>query len=196
MEDKGIFKRKEPFAFMLYLGILGSCLIFTGVFFIFLKKEMMNQDIPIRLPKTIWLSTFFILFSSFSLWAASSLFKTQVYKWLRICLLITLFCGLAFLASQFQVWNTLMYTNQLLNNNTSAAFIYILTGLHLAHILGGIVALLITIFRIFKKNSDVDTFIYTVNPPNQLNIKLLSIYWHFLTVLWVLIVLFLQYHAA
>ncbi len=196
MEEKGIFKRKEPFAFMLYLGLLGSALIFSAIFFIFLKKELANQDIPIRLPWTIWLSTGFIIISSFTLWAASSLFKTQVYAYLRMFLVLTLVCGLAFLLTQFTVWKSLLNTNQLLNNNTSASFIYILTGLHLAHILGGIIALSITIYRIFKKGNYVDTFIYTVNPPNQLNIKLLSIYWHFLTLLWLIIVLFLQYHAA
>lgn len=196
MEEKGIFKRKEPFAFMLYLGLLGSALIFSAIFFIFLKKELVNQDIPIRLPWTIWLSTLFIITSSFTLWAASSLFKTQVYNYLRIFLVLTLIAGLAFLCTQIAVWKSLMSSNQLLSNNTSAAFIYILTGLHLAHILGGIIALCVTIFRIFKQGNYVDTFIYTVNPPNQLNIKLLAIYWHFLTLLWLVIVLFLQYHAA
>jgi cytochrome c oxidase subunit III len=196
LEEKGIFKRREPFAFMLYLGLFGSCLLFSAVFFMFIKKEMVNQDIPIHLPWTIWLSTAFIIISSFTLIAASVLFKTQKFDWLRYFLLITLFCGLAFLYTQFQVWKGLFYTNQKLNNNTSASFIYILTGLHLVHILGGIVALFITISKIFRRGNYVDTFIYTVNPPNQLNIKLLSIYWHFLSILWIVIVLFLQYHAA
>jgi cytochrome c oxidase subunit III len=196
LEEKGIFKRREPFAFMLYLGFFGSCLLFSAVFFMFIKKEMVNQDIPIRLPWTIWLSTAFIIFSSFTLIAANSLFKTQKFEWLRYFLLITFLSGLAFLYTQFQVWRILFYTNQTLSNNTAASFIYILTGLHLVHILGGIVALFITISKIFRRGNYVDTFIYTVNPPNQLNIKLLSIYWHFLTILWLIIVLFLQYHAA
>jgi cytochrome c oxidase subunit III len=196
LEEKDIFKRREPFAFMLYLGLLGSSLLFAGVFFMFIKKEMVNQDIPIRLPWTIWLSTAFIIISSFTLMGASSLFKTQKFEWLRYFLLLTFICGLAFLFMQFQVWKSLIFSNQKLNNNTSAAFIYILTGLHLVHILGGIVALFITISKIFRRGNYVDTFIYTVNPPNQLNIKLLGIYWHFLTVLWLVIVLFLQYHAA
>jgi cytochrome c oxidase subunit III len=196
LEEKGFFKRREPFAFMLYLGLFGSCLLFSAVFFMFIKKEMVNQNIPIQLPWTIWLSTAFIIVSSFTLIAANNLFKTQKFEWLRYFLLITLLCGLAFFYTQFQVWKSLFYTNQKLNNNTSAAFIYILTGLHLVHILGGVVALFITISKIFRRGTYVDTFIYTVNPPNQLNIKLLGIYWHFLTVLWLIIVLFLQYHAA
>jgi cytochrome c oxidase subunit III len=189
-------KRREPFAFMLYLGLFGSCILFLSIFLIFIKKEVFNQQIPFVFPNSLWVSTFFIFSSSLSLYAAQLYFKTQHYKSLRFFLILTLLLGFAFLYAQFQVWKALMFTNQTLSNTTSASFIYILTGLHLVHILGGLVALFVTISRIFRKGTFVDTFIYTVNPPNQLNLKLLAIFWHFLALLWLIIVLFLWYHAA
>jgi cytochrome c oxidase subunit III len=48
----------------------------------------------------------------------------------------------------------------------------------------------------FQRMEYVDSFVYSVNPPNQLKVKLISIYWHFIDILWVAIFLFLLYHAS
>jgi cytochrome c oxidase subunit III len=189
-------KRREPFKFMLYMGMLGSSLLFLVVFLIFLRKEYVNQNIPFKIPNLLWLSTASIILSSISLEMVIKNFNRSKMEALKINLIVTLFLSLLFMYFQFNSWKQLFLTNQKLYNNTSASYIYILTGLHLIHILAGVVALFVTIAKIFKRGAYIDVFIYTVNPPNILNLQLLRHYWHFLGVLWLFIFVFLQYHAA
>ncbi len=68
--------------------------------------------------------------------------------------------------------------------NTSSSFIYILTFLHLLHMIGGIIYLMVvTVFA----------YQYRFNSSNYLKIKLSNIYWHFLGILWIYLFVFLQY---
>ena len=40
----------------------------------------------------------------------------------------------------------------------------------------------------------VEAFVYSVNPPNQLKLRLITLYWHFVDVLWLGLFLFLGIH--
>ena len=71
-------------------------------------------------------------------------------------------------------------------DNVSSSWMYILTGLHLAHLIGGIISLIVvTIKSLLKK--------YTAN--DIVGIEVSSIYWHFLDFLW-LSLLFLLYFVG
>ena len=50
------------------------------------------------------------------------------------------------------------------------------------------------VYQSIKNHSYVDAFVFSVNPPNQLKIKLITIYWHFVDVLWLYVFGFLLYH--
>ncbi len=189
-------KRREPFAFMLYLGIFGSSLLFLFIFLVFLKKELINQEIPLFIPKVFWISTLAILFSSFSLFLAKRSLESQNFKTYRILLCLAFFLGLSFLSFQLLGWKILFDKGMTVDKHTGASFLVILSALHILHTLGGIVALTFTLSKAFRNSSYVDSFVYSVNPPNLLNLKLVSIYWHFLDVLWLVIFIFLLYHAT
>jgi cytochrome c oxidase subunit 3 len=81
-----------------------------------------------------------------------------------------------------------------LHNNTAGAFLYVITGVHLLHILGGLFLLVITLVNAVRRTTYVDAFVYSVNPPNQLKLKLVTVYWHFVDALWVYLFLFFLYH--
>lgn len=189
-------KRREPFTFMLYLGMFGSSLLFVFIFFVFMKKEFINQNIPIALPKVFWLSSFAILLSSALLYYAKKCLQNEnfgIYKWI---LSLTLCSGILFFVFQLVGWRMLNNTGITMGNNTGGAFIYIFSGLHLLHSFIGIMGLLYVVIKAFKNYSYVDAFVYSVNPPNVLRLKLVSIYWHFLDILWIVIFLFILYHAS
>jgi cytochrome c oxidase subunit III len=196
MEENKLTKRREPFAFMLYLAIFGSFMLFMAVFMIFLKKEIVNQNIPMIIPKVLWASTFVIICSSLTVFLAKKMFLNQNFKQFRIYLAITYLLGLLFLVLQISGWVELSSRGFSVANHTGVSFIYILSGLHILHVFGGIVGLSLTVAKVFRNKTYVDSFVYSVNPPNQLNFKLIYIYWHFLDILWLIIFLFLLYHAT
>ena len=66
--------------------------------------------------------------------------------------------------------------------NPSGSFVYVLSALHLAHLAGGIIYLLVVITKsIMRKYSS----------ENNLQVQLCAIYWHFLDILWVYLFIFL-----
>tara|TARA_R110000868_G_scaffold110715_2_gene299624 strand:- start:330 stop:1043 length:714 start_codon:yes stop_codon:yes gene_type:complete len=68
--------------------------------------------------------------------------------------------------------------------NVSASFLYILSGLHVFHLVGGLIWLLVLMAQ---------TFSGKLTQKNVLPIELGSIYWHFLDILWVYLFLFLLF---
>ena len=66
--------------------------------------------------------------------------------------------------------------------NVSASFLYILSGLHIVHLAGGIIWLIVLM---------IQTFSGRITQENVLPLELGSIYWHFLDILWVYLFLFL-----
>ena len=69
-------------------------------------------------------------------------------------------------------------------SNVSGSFLYVITLAHLAHLFGGLIALIIVSVNIFRKK-------YNAN--NYLGFNLAANYWHFLGVLWLYLFLFFNY---
>lgn len=189
-------KRREPLSFMLYLGILGSSLLFFFIVLVFVTKEFNNQQIRLKIPGVFWASTFVILTSSSTLQWANKAFKEERFRSYRLNISLTLIFGIAFMILQAWGWRQMILRGITMSNNTGGMFIYILSGLHLVHALGGIIALGIANNDAFKRMEYVESYVYSVNPPNQLKLRLISIYWHFIDALWLLLFIFLLYHAS
>lgn len=192
-----ILKRREPFIFMLYLAMFGSFLLFFFILLVFINKEYTNtQSVEIFVPKTFWISTFVILLSSFSLWLAHLHSEKDSFNYYRFYLFASLILSGLFIYFQLIGWKTIFDSGLTMANNTGASFIYILTGLHILHTLGGIFALIYANYKAFVNINYIDSFVYSVNPANKLRLKLISHYWHFVDLLWVILFLFLVYHAS
>lgn len=65
--------------------------------------------------------------------------------------------------------------------NVSTSFLYVISGLHMAHLAVGLLALLYTLFAAFRGR-------YSSESSNGLEVC--SIYWHFLDILWIYLYLF------
>ncbi|SOE22604.1 cytochrome c oxidase subunit 3 [Spirosomataceae bacterium TFI 002] len=194
--SNSLTRRREPLSFMLYLGILGSVILFAFIIFVFVRKELGQNEIPIKIPLSFWFSSIAILLSSFTLMKAKEYLSIEKFPEFRWMIAASYFLGLLFLLLQLLGWSTLLASGITLANSTGGSFTYILSGLHIFHTLGGVIALTFLVHEALRKTSYVDSYVFSVNPPNQLKIKLISIYWHFLDILWLLIFLFLLYHAT
>lgn len=87
----------------------------------------------------------------------------------------------------FQTGEELMkehYDKLKLYRNTASSYIYLLSFMHLLHLLGGMVYLIVVLIKSFRN---------TLNSQNYLKINLLATYWHFLGLLWIFLYVFLQF---
>lgn len=143
---------------------------------------------PFSLPFQVWISTALIaagsvLYFLFEKNAASGKL-VAARKWLIGCLVVSAL----FVASQLAVWAVLMQSGFYVRGNPYAGFFYILTAVHVVHVLAGIIALW-SVFVRFRKLIVEDA----------LSLKRLAIakvvgwYMHFLAGLWFILVFFLGY---
>jgi len=124
---------------------------------------------PIALPRTLWLSTAIILVSSVTFEAARRTYRRGLHRIAAQLLVVTACLGAAFLASQLSAWLNLVHRGFYLAQNPYSSFFYMFTGLHAAHLIGGLIALFIVVLGRTRRET-VDAVAY---------------YWHFLGVLWV-----------
>jgi cytochrome c oxidase subunit 3 len=127
---------------------------------------------PVVFPPVLWVSTGIILISSGTFEIARRVFRRGLWRLASRLFVVTALLGMVFLAAQLFAWRELVKQGAYLMENPHGAFFYLFTGLHAAHLLGGLIALLVLVFGRKKRREIVDVAAY---------------YWHFLSVLWVIL---------
>ena len=114
--------------------------------------------------------------------------KKDKFQLTSIYLFLTLVLGFSFFYTQIQGWKELSQQGIYFAgkySNASGSFLIVIAFLHLAHMVGGLIALFVSLTKsLLKKYSSSDS----------LGIELTAIYWHFLDVLWVYLFLFLYFY--
>ncbi len=129
-----------------------------------------------RLPDTLWVSTLVILASSVTMESARRAARAGRGRGLRTGMLLTTLLGVLFLASQTLNWFALVAAHLTAKANLYGFTFYILTGLHAAHVVGGLIPLAVVTARAFRGRYSAE-----FHP----GVEYCAIYWHFLDVVWV-----------
>ena len=132
------------------------------------------------------ISTVIIIISSSLLLFVKPLLKNG--KSIFSLVFIVFILGILFTYFQIKGWQELTKQGVYLTgvgSNVAGSFLYILTLTHLLHLFGGLVGLCISTIK-SKQN------LYSIN--NYLGLELTSIYWHFLTILWIILFSFLKFY--
>ncbi len=131
-----------------------------------------------RLPETLWISTLIIVISSFTMHAAVGAARADRQGALRTAMLLTTALGVAFLVSQTLNWFALVAARLTAKTNLYGFTFYMLTGLHAAHVLGGVIPLGVVTARAFSGRYSGE-----FHP----GVEYCAISWHFLAVVWVVL---------
>jgi cytochrome c oxidase subunit 3 len=187
LEEKRSIREKSAKP-LLWLSMVSMTMIFAALTSAYVIRHEKGDWMLFELPQLFYISTAVILVSSVTMnWAVSAAKKND-YKNVKIASLITLILGLVFIVCQFQAWGVLVDQKIVFAGkyaNASGSFLYALTGLHLAHLLGGILALIVVWAKAMQSKYNAD---------NILGLKLCAIFWHFLDALWVYLFLFLLFY--
>jgi cytochrome c oxidase subunit 3 len=140
-----------------------------------------------QLPTAFFISTIVILGCSVTFHLAKKSIQKDNQSATTMYLLSTLALGVLFVILQFVgfgqiVSNGYYFTGQA--SSITTTFLYIVTVVHLLHLAGGLISLLIIIYNHFKQK---------YNSTQTLGIELGAMYWHFLDLLWVYLFLFLYF---
>jgi cytochrome c oxidase subunit 3 len=103
----------------------------------------------------------------------------------------TLGLSLFFLVMQCLAWYMLFQKQIFITSDNSAGYLYVISGLHFVHVIGGIPFLGVFLYKANKYMKEpVSVLVYFSDPAKRLNLRLLALYWHFLDGLWIYLVLF------
>jgi cytochrome c oxidase subunit III len=128
-----------------------------------------------RLPSGLWISTLIILLSSATVETALRAARGGRQASLRRAILMTLILGVAFLVSQTINWSGLISVRFTAQANLYAFTFYMLTGLHAAHVIGGLIPL-----GIVTRNAYAGRY----SPDRSEGVLYVRMYWHFLAAVW------------
>jgi cytochrome c oxidase subunit 3 len=170
---------------LLWVSMVSMLMIFASLTSAYIVRKEKGDWLQFELPQLFYISTAVIIVSSITMNWVLSAAKKNNFKHIKLASLLTLLLGVAFVVCQFQAWGTLVNQKIVfagMYSNASGSFLYVLTGLHLAHLLGGIIALSVVWIKSIQEK---------YNSENLLGIRLCAIFWHFLDVLWIYLFLFL-----
>ena len=176
----------RSYKLLLSFAIISMIMMFAGLTSAFVvSKSRVDWLKDFQLPTAFFYSTAVIIGCSVTFHLAKKAIQKDNQKATTSFLLATLVLGILFVILQFVgfgqiVANGYYFTGA--ESSITTTFLYIVTVVHLAHLAGGLIALLIIIYNQFKqKYSSTQT----------LGIELGAMYWHFLDLLWVYLFLFL-----
>lgn len=133
---------------------------------------------PLAEPAQLWVNTGLLVISSVLFqWARNTANAGKQKN------LMTAFIGggvfaLLFIAGQMLIWGDLQDSGFYVASNPANSFYYLLTGLHIAHLLGGLWVWSKSSIRLISGSKPEDV---------RLSIELCTLYWHFLLIVWLVI---------
>ncbi len=166
----------------LWLFLGSVTMLFAGFSSAYLVRMALPDAGSIIRPPLLWVNTGLLLLSSLSVQLAWQAARKGNQVGLQRGLLITTLLGFAFLAGQLLVWRQLVAAGVYLQTNPASSFFYVLTAAHGLHLLGGLAVLIWAYRRAHQR---------TYMPVSSLDVELCAVYWHFLTVLWLWVLLLL-----
>ncbi len=176
----------RSYKLLLLFAIISMIMMFAGLISAFVEsKSRVDWLKDFQLPSAFFYSTAVIIGCSVTFHLAKKAIQKDNQKATTAFLLATLALGILFVVLQFVgfgqvVENGYYFTGA--ESSITTTFLYIVTVVHLLHLAGGLIALLIIIFNQLKQK---------YNSTQTLGIELGAMYWHFLDLLWVYLFLFL-----
>ena len=167
---------------------LGVFLAVAGCLFsLLISAYFVRRDLPLGIgaewrpqpvPNLLWLNTGVLILSSLALqWAYAAAKRDQI-EGIRNGLSVGGASALLFLVGQLAAWQQLAADGYFAASSPAAAFFYLITGIHGLHVSGGLVAL---------GRAGAKAWRRTEREQLRLSVGLCAAYWHFLLLVWLII---------
>ena len=145
-----------------------------------------------RIPVAFLISTFMIILSGYTATQMRLYYQEENIPKLESALRNTFMLGVIFTILQFAGWKELTDMGINFTGLPSGSFLYLLSGIHIFHLLGAMIFAMILLAQLRKTQEDgIRKLILVTNPFEKMRIRLFTVYWHFMDAIW--LVLFLLF---
>jgi cytochrome c oxidase subunit 3 len=179
-------QRIHPHRFIMWIAIGSIVMMFAGMTSAYIVKKNQGNWLAIELPVVFWYSTAVILVSSVTMYLANTALKAGKISFYKSLITITAILGVMFVIMQWEGFKDLETRGIALigpQSNSASSFLFVITGLHMLHVLGGVIALIVTFFKSFGVQEGQTNLVPT---------QIVATYWHFVDVLWIYLFIFYQ----
>jgi cytochrome c oxidase subunit 3 len=186
MESVIINKRNRihPQKFALWAAMASITMMFGAFTSAYIVKQAAGNWLEFSMPVYFYISTVIILMSSVTLYNSFQKFKKGNEQSYKVSLILSFVLGISFVVLQYWGWLELYKIGVDLKGNVSGSFFYLLSGIHVLHVLGGIAALSVALLNAY-------TLPFKVTSQRIHRFDLVVNYWHFVDILWIYLFFFL-----
>jgi cytochrome c oxidase subunit III len=183
----------HPYNLMLMILLFGLAMLFLALTVSYVYTRVTMNVAPIRVPPLFMLNTAILLGSSYTMIRAKRCYQEDDTRGYQKNLALTIWLSLLFMVMQTVTWIWLFQINKVtLGTSTTAGYLYVISFVHLLHVVAGL-PFLYWFWHTARKHmiDPVTVLVYFSDPEKRLKLRLLTLYWHFLDGLWIYLVVFL-----
>ncbi|WKW47197.1 cytochrome c oxidase subunit 3 [Myroides sp. JBRI-B21084] len=182
-------QKGKAYKTMLIFAMGSIVMIFAGLTSAYvISKNRPDWLKDFQLPQAFLWSTLVIVLSSITFHLAKKAIEKNNRTTTSLMLGLTLLLGISFVMLQFQGFNQVIAAGYYFTGSESTittSFLYVVVLVHIAHLAGGLISLLIVIYNHYKQK---------YNATQTLGIELSAMFWHFLGFLWLYLFLFFTFY--
>ncbi len=151
-------KKIHPHKFTLWVGLGSIVMMFAGLTSAYIVKGSQPDWATVEMPKLFYYSTAAIIASSITIQMALKAFKERNMMMYRRLITFTALLGTLFITLQILGFNQLWNSGVDFKGSGAGQFLYIIFGLHVLHVLGGVITLLVIFIKAFSsKNQELQS---------------------------------------
>jgi cytochrome c oxidase subunit III len=184
---------------MLFVSFSSAYVVRQGLPSLDPRTNTLVRDwIPVTLPRLLLINTCVLILSSVfmelarrqikgqaALASATSARRVSAGEQMRIpWLSMTFALGLVFLFGQWMAWRQLAANGFYVATTPSSSFVYLLTGTHAVHLMGGVLALFV---------AGIASILGRSLARRSIVVDITAWYWHFMAGLWIYILCLLEF---
>lgn len=185
-------KRFSNYRLMLYFGLLSISALFISLslLYLFSRAGSAGKQVQLQLHPLFYINSLLLGASSIGLYFTGKYYHADDFRRFKLFLGLTLVTGVLFILGQMVAW-FLQWEDGYSLRHSSAAYLYIISGLHCLHMLGGLAFMGTFSWKAFTELRDFPTsIIYFTDPIARHQLSNLTLYWHFMGALWLYLMAF------
>lgn len=186
--DSQDLKNRRAKKMMLWFAMISMTMSFAGLTSAYIvSKSRPDWLTDFTIPQAFYVSLVLVLVSSVTMYLARVSIQKEKHSAGMALLITTFVLGVLFVYFQFLGFSQFIAKGYFFTGSESTittSFIYLVVLMHMAHIFGALIALLVVIYNHFKQK---------YHKGQTLGIELAETFWHFVDFLWIYLFLFLYF---
>ncbi|MFN8284303.1 MAG: hypothetical protein U0U67_13875 [Chitinophagales bacterium] len=188
--EQKIERKYKNYRWILYCSITGMSFMFLSLTFSYFVSTYNTAYQPLKLVPLFYWNTLILLASSYAIYYAQQQYNKDNYTKYKTSLLAIVGFALLFISGQIIAW-MLQFMNGYTLQHTTSKYLYVISGIHLIHIIGGLIFLAYFVSNSWTNLKQYATsVVYFTDPVAKSQLRLFATFWHFLGVVWLYLLIF------